>query len=142
VSDGAPSEKPDRPPLPRDAFRAQRVGATPPQKPLLQPVVVTPSYDDPGTPAPPAQRRSSSETTEPAPPKRAARPQRDRSRSPFEAYGERASSRPYALRLPEAVDLALRQIAAEERTQPLRIVDRAIHDLLKRLGRLPPADER
>jgi hypothetical protein len=25
--------------------------------------------------------------------------------------------------------------------QPLRIVDRAIHDLLKRLGRLPPVDE-
>ncbi len=142
MSDGAQSEKPDRPPLPRDAFRAQRVGAAPAQKPLLlQPVVVTPSYDDPVTPAPPAQRRSSSETAEPAQPKKAARTQRDRNRNPFEVYGERASSRPYALRLPEAVDLVLRQLAAEERTQPLRIVDRAIHDLLKRLGRLPPLDE-
>lgn len=140
MSEGAPSEKPDRPPLPRDAFRAQRVAA-PAQKPVLQPVVVTPAYDDPVTPAPPAQRRSSSETAESSQPKKAARPQRDRSRNPFVAYGERASSRPYALRLPEAVDLALRQLAAEERTQPLRIVDRAIHDLLKRLGRLPPVDE-
>ncbi len=43
MSDGAPSEKPDRPPLPRDAFRAQRVGPAPAQKPVLQPVVVTPS---------------------------------------------------------------------------------------------------
>jgi hypothetical protein len=141
MSDGAPSEKPDRPPLPRDALRAQRVSAVPAQKPLLQPVVVTPSYDDPVTSAPPAQRRSSSETAERVPSKKAARPQRDRNRNPFEAYGERASSRPYALRLPEAVDLVLRQIAAEERTQPLRVVDRAIYDFLKRLGRLPPLDE-
>jgi hypothetical protein len=141
VSDGAPSEKPDRPPLPRDAFRAQRVGAAPGQKPLLQPVVVTPSYDDPVTPAALAQGRSSSEPAKPIPSKKAARPQRDRNRNPFEAYGERATSRPYALRLPEAIDVVLRQIAAEERTQPLRIVDRAIHDLLKRLGRLPPLDE-
>lgn len=141
MSDRAPSEEPDRPPLPRDAFRAQRVGAAPAHKTVLQPVVVTPSYDDPVTPAPPAQRRSSSETAEASEPKRPSRPQRDRSRNPFETYGERASSRPYALRLPEAVDVALRQLAAEERTQPLRIVDRAIHDLLKRLGRLPPVDE-
>lgn len=138
----APGEKPDRPPLPRDAFRGQRIGAVPAQKPVLQPVVVTPSYDDPVTPAQPAQsRRSSSETVAPSQPKTAARPQRDRTRNPFEAYGERASSRPYALRLPDAVDLVLRQLAAEERTQPLRIVDRAIHDLLKRLGRLPPVKE-
>ena len=108
---------------------------------VLQPVIVTPSYDDPVASAPPAQRRPSPETGEPGQPKKAARPPRDRNRNPFEAYGERASSRPYALRLPDAVDLALRQLAAEERTQPLRIVDRAIHDLLKRLGRLPPVDE-
>ncbi|CAH1696127.1 conserved hypothetical protein [Hyphomicrobiales bacterium] len=139
MSDGAPSEKPDRPPLPRDAFRAQRVGTPPGQRPALQPVVVTPAYDDPVTPAPPAQRRSSSEATEPVQPKKAPRSQRDR--NPLEPYGERASSRPYALRLPDAIDLALRQLAAEERTQPLRIVHRAIHDLLKRLGRLPPVDE-
>ncbi|CAH1662730.1 MULTISPECIES: hypothetical protein [Hyphomicrobiales] len=140
MSDGAPSEKPDRPPLPRDAFRAQRVGTPPGQRPPLQPVVVTPAYHDPVTPAPPAQRRLSSETGEPDQPKKAPRSPRDRNRNPFEAYGERASSRPYALRLPDAIDLALRQLAAEERTQPLRIVDRAIHDLLKRLGRLPPVD--
>ncbi|MFC3207593.1 hypothetical protein [Aquamicrobium soli] len=141
MNDSAPSEKPDRPPLPRDAFRAQRVGAAPAQKTVLQPVIVTPSYDDPVASAPPAQRRPSPETGEPGQPKKAARPPRDRNRNPFESYGERASSRPYALRLPDAVDLALRQLAAEERTQPLRIVDRAIHDLLKRLGRLPPVDE-
>jgi hypothetical protein len=141
VSDGAPSDKPDRPPLPRDAFRAQRVGAPSAERPVLQPVVVTPAYDDPVTPAPPTQRRSPPEPAEPVHSKKAARPQRDRNRNPFEAYGERASSRPYALRLPEAIDLVLRQVAAEERTQPLRIVDRAIHDLLKRLGRLPPVDE-
>lgn len=140
MSDGAPSEKPDRPPLPRDAFRAQRVAAAPAQRPALQPVVVTPAYDDPVTQAQPAQRRSPSETGEAEQPKKAPRSPRDHNRNPFEAYGERASSRPYALRLPEAIDLALRQLAAEERTQPLRIVDRAIHDLLKRLGRLPPID--
>ena len=141
MSDGAPNEKPDRPSLPRDAFRAQRAGAPTAQKPMLQPVVVTPSYDDPVAPAQTAQRRPSLETTGSVQPKKTARPPRDRDRNPFEAYGERASSRPYALRLPEAVDLVLRQLAAEERTQPLRIVDRANHDLLKRLGRLPPVDE-
>jgi hypothetical protein len=72
-------------------------------------------------------------------PKRAERLPRNGDRNPFEAYGERASSRPYALRLPDRIDLVLRQLAAEERTQPLRIVDRALYDLLKRLGRLPPA---
>jgi hypothetical protein len=141
MNDSAPSEKPDRPPLPRDAFRAQRVGAAPAQKTVLQPVVVTPSYNDPVASAPPAQRRPSPETGEPGQSQKTPRPPRARNRNPFEAYGERASSRPYALRLPDAIDLALRQLAAEERTQPLRIVDRAIHDLLKRLGRLPPVDE-
>ncbi|BAV52664.1 Uncharacterized protein MLTONO_p0194 (plasmid) [Mesorhizobium loti] len=58
---------------------------------------------------------------------------------PFDAYGERSSSRPYALRLPDAIDLALRQIAAEERTHPLRIIDRVLYDYLKRIGRLPPS---
>ena len=142
MSEGAPSEKPDRPPLPRDAFRTQRVGAPSAERPVLQPVVVTPAYDDPVALGPPAQRKSpSTETTHVVHSKKAARPQRDRNRNPFEAYGERASSRPYALRLPEAIDVVLRQVAAEERTQPLRIVDRAIHDLLRRLGRLPPLDE-
>jgi len=138
MSNGSPSEKSDRPPLPRDAFRAQRAVAPASQKPVLQPVVVTPAYDDPVTPAP-AQNRSPLETTNPVSSKRAERPLRNRERNPFEAYGERASSRPYALRLPDPIDLVLRQLAAEERTQPLRIVDRALYDLFKRLGRLPPA---
>jgi hypothetical protein len=59
-------------------------------------------------------------------------------RNPFEAYGERSSSRPYALRLPDAVDLVLRQMAAEERTQPLRVIDRILYEHLRRIGRLPP----
>jgi hypothetical protein len=29
-------------------------------------------------------------------------------------------------------------MAAEERTQPLRIIDRIVYDHLKRIGRLPP----
>jgi hypothetical protein len=136
MSEGAPSEKPERPALPRDAFRDQRAGAP---KPLLQPVVVTPAYDDPVAPAPPVQRAASSESVNAVAPKRAERRPRNGDRNPFEAYGERASSRPYALRLPDRIDLVLRQLAAEERTQPLRIVDRALYDLLKRLGRLPPA---
>ena len=61
-------------------------------------------------------------------------------RNPFEAYGERSSSRPYALRLPDAIDLVLRQLAAEERTHPLRVVDRILYEHLKRSGRLPPPD--
>lgn len=61
-------------------------------------------------------------------------------RNPFEAYGERSTSRPYAMRLPDAIDLVLRQIAAEERTHPLRIIDRILHDHLQRIGRLPKQD--
>jgi hypothetical protein len=140
MSDGAQSEKQDRPPLPRDAFRAQRVSAPLAQKPVLQPVVVTPVYDDAVVPAAPTgQNRSALKPADTIEPKRAERSSRSRDRNPFEVYGERSSSRPYALRLPDPIDLALRQLAAEERTQPLRIVDRAIYDLLKRLGRLPPA---
>jgi len=59
---------------------------------------------------------------------------------PFEAYGERSSSRPYALRLPDAIDLALRKIAAEERTHPLRIIDRILYEHLETIGRLPPIE--
>jgi hypothetical protein len=138
MSDGAQSEKPGRPPLPRDAFRAHRVGAPLAQKPTLQPVVVTPAYDDPITPA---QANSPSETIGTVQRKKTERAPRNSQRNPFAPYGERASSRPYALRLPEAIDLVLRQLAAKERIQPLRIVDRAIYDHLKRLGRLPPVDE-
>lgn len=138
MSDSAPSEKADRPPLPRDAFRAQRVVAPGGQKPVLQPVVITPTYDDPVAP-PTSMRRTEPESINKVATKRVERPPRNPERNPFEAYGERASSRPYALRLPDPIDLALRQLAAEEHTQPLRIVDRALYDLLKRLGRLPPA---
>jgi hypothetical protein len=138
MRDSAPSEKADRPPLPRDAFRAQRVVAPDGQRPILQPVVVTPTYDDPVAPRIPV-RTSEPETINKVASKRAERPRRNPERNPFEAYGERASSRPYALRLPDPIDLAVRQLAAEEHTQPLRIVDRALYDLLKRLGRLPPA---
>ena len=135
MSDGEPREKSARPPLPRDAFRAQRSGAP---KPLLQPVVVTPTYDDPVSSTAPVQRGFSSESVDTGQRQKAERPRRNSDRNPFEAYGERASSRPYALRLPDRIDLVLRQLAAEERMQPLRIVDRALYDLLKRLGRLPP----
>jgi hypothetical protein len=138
MNDSAPSEKADRPPLPRDAFRAQRVVAPAGQKPVLQPVVITPAYDDSVAPRT-SVSRSEPDTIIKTPTKRAERPSRNRERNPFEAYGERASSRPYALRLPDPIDLALRQLAAEEHTQPLRIVDRALYDLLKRLGRLPSA---
>ena len=44
-------------------------------------------------------------------------------------------------RFPDAIDLVVRQLAAEERTQPLRIIDRIVYDHLKRIGRLPPPRE-
>ena len=126
-----------RPALPRDAFRSQRAlggGSAP-----VEPVVVTPTYDDPVEPVPTALPAPA-----PLPPPEgvpARRPKRQGSsapRNPFEVYGERSSSRPYALRLPDAVDFVIRQMAAEERTQPLRIVDRILHDHLQRIGRHPP----
>jgi hypothetical protein len=42
------------------------------------------------------------------------------------------------MRFPDAIDLVLRQLAAEGRTHPLRIIDRIVYDHLKRIGRLPP----
>jgi len=131
------SSKPERPALPRDAFRSQRVVASGVEAPGPSPVVVTPSYDDvaadgPRAPSALPQRGSGAA----APPKQPARPRPGR--NPFEAYGERSSSRPYALRLPDAIDLVLRQIAAEERTYPLRVIDRILYDHLQRIGRLPP----
>jgi len=97
------------------------------------PTVITPDYGEnlmapaapaPGTPA----RRVASPPSSPA----------DRCpRDPFDLYGNRTASRPFALRLPLPIDLVLRQIAAEHHTQPLRIVDRAIRDYLLKLGRLP-----
>ena len=131
------SSKPERLALPRDAFRSQRVVASGVDAPGPGPVVVTPSYDDAGADgslphsAAPHRRRDAA-----APAKQSARPRPER--NPFEAYGERSSSRPYALRLPDAIDLVLRQIAAEERTYPLRVIDRILYDHLLRIGRLPP----
>jgi len=31
-------------------------------------------------------------------------------------------------------------MAAEERTHPLRVIDRILHEYLKKTGRLPPLD--
>lgn len=141
MSEDATNPKPDRPALPRDAFRTQR--AAPPASgiPAIQPVVVTPHYEDPVAP------RSRPDMTGAPKPATAIRkearnpPREGWRRNPFEGYGERTSQRPYALRLPDPIDLLLRQHAAEERTQPLRIVDRALYDYFKRLGRLPPTTE-
>ncbi len=127
--------RPGRPLLPRDAFRAQRTGSSPEQA-AIKPVVVTPAYGDsansgveaPAAPPPPRQVATGAKASAGA--KSDARP--------FEAYGERSSSRPYALRLPDAIDLALRTIAAEEHTHPLRVIDRILYEHLKAIGRLPP----
>jgi hypothetical protein len=104
----------------------------------LQPVVVTPAYDDQISPpaASAVERLALTAPTVRSPPR--AKPSARRERNPFDGYGERSSSRPYALRFPDAIDLVLRQMAAEERTHPLRIIDRIVHDHLKRVGRLPP----
>ena len=98
--------------------------------------VITPDYDDRGLGAEPSPGRMppsarSADST------RAGR----RSLDPFDAYGDRTASRPFALRLPEPIDLALRQIAAERHTQPLRVVDQALYDYLVKLGRLPAAPD-
>ena len=136
MTDPTSAQKPDRPPLPRDAFRAHRVSAAAPDALAAKPVVVTPAYEDHVTApaAHSAQTDSSSVRKQP-------RPQKTRDRNPFDGYGERSSSRPYALRFPDAIDLVVRQMAAEERTQPLRIIDRIVYDHLKRIGRLPPQRE-
>ncbi len=131
------NSKPERPALPRDMFRSQRVAASSVEAPGSRPVIVTPSYDDAGAdgtrPHSALPRRHSDVA---APARRPVRPKPER--NPFEAYGERSSSRPYALRLPDVIDLVLRQIAAEERTHPLRVIDRILYDHLQRIGRLPP----
>ncbi|ABE64878.1 hypothetical protein Nham_4272 (plasmid) [Nitrobacter hamburgensis X14] len=136
MTDPASAQKPGRPPLPRDAFRAHRVNTSAPDTLAAKPVVVTPTYEDQViTPA------AHSTSTDGASPRKQPRPQKARDRNPFDAYGERSSSRPYALRLPDAIDLVVRQMAAEERTHPLRIIDRILYDHLKRIGRLPPSRE-
>jgi len=142
MNDSAAAPKPDRPALPRDAFRSQRAGIGRGEGVApVQPVVVTPTYDDPIAPAVPrpseaASAKAESPRTSPRP---KATPRRDR--NPFDAYGERSSSRPYALRFPDPIDLVLRQLAAEDRTHPLRIIDRIVYDHLKRIGRLPPPSD-
>lgn len=139
MTDPAHAAKPERPPLPRDAFRAQRVNPTGSEAATSKPVIVTPRYDDPVmTPVATAERGPPVDVPVVAGPRKPSRVVKATERNPFEGYGERSSSRPYALRLPDPIDLVVRQIAAEERTQPLRIIDRAVHDYLKRIGRLPP----
>lgn len=136
MTDPASAQKPDRPPLPRDAFRAHRVNTAAPDPLAAKPVVVTPAYEDqviaPAAHSAPPDNVSA---------RKQPRLQKSRDRNPFDAYGERSSSRPYALRFPDAIDLVIRQMAAEERTQPLRIIDRIVYDHLKRIGRLPPTHE-
>jgi hypothetical protein len=136
MTDPASAQKPNRPPLPRDAFRAHRVNAAAPDALAAKPVVVTPAYEDqviaPAARSAPMDSASASKQP---------RPQKLSDRNPFDAYGARSSSRPYALRFPDAIDLVVRQMAAEERTQPLRIIDRIVYDHLKRIGRLPPPRE-
>ena len=127
----------DRPALPRDAFRARRM-ASAPEPAVMRPVVVTPTYDDGVTPG---AAKSASPKTRPEPRRTKAPARAPAEGNPFAVYGERSSSRPYALRLPDAIDLALRKIAAEERTHPLRIVDRILYAHLKAIGRLPTNEE-
>ncbi len=134
-------DKPGRPALPRDAFRSQRGPAPSPQ--AVIPVVVTPDYGDASSLADTGQLTDASEPprakVEAAPLAERKRPASPR--DPFQAYGGRSSSRPYALRLPDAVDLVIRRMAAEEHIQPLRIIDRILHDHLERIGRLPPPEQ-
>jgi len=142
MSDIEKSPNPDRPALPRDACRAQRIAPANAVTPVPKPVIVTPDYEDRAHPpvsaddqtAGPQAMVSAASIT----PQRTNKATAGTSRNPFDAYGERSSSRPYALRLPDAIDLVVRQIAAEERTHPLRVIDRILHDHLKRTGRLPP----
>lgn len=140
MSDQGSAPKQDRPALPRDSFRSQRIGGAGSPTPTVKPVVVTPDYGDPVKASVPVEPAAVAH-----PPKAAAgtRPSKRRrpDNNPFEPYGERSSSRPYALRLPDPIDLVLRQMAAEERTHPLRVIDRILYEHLKRIGRLPATSE-
>ncbi len=136
MTDPVSAQKPNRPPLPHDAFRAHRVSAAAPDALAAKPVVVTPAYEDQVT-----TPMAHSVHTDSGSARKQPRVQKVRDRNRFDAYGERSSSRPYALRFPDAIDLVIRQMAAEERTQPLRIIDRIVYDHLKRIGRLPPPRE-
>ena len=137
MTDASGDQKVERPALPRDSFRGQRVSGAGASAPI--PLVVTPDYHDASPPPSPAgqEPRPSTQVGKTGQPG-ATRGKTASRRNPFDAYGERSSSRPYALRLPDAIDLVLRQMAAEERTQPLRVIDRILHEYLKKAGRLPP----
>ncbi len=136
MSDAVEVPKAERPALPRDTFRHQRAVSTP-----AMPVVVTPDYGElKGSTAVAEPDRRGSEREQAVVPRLRPKAKSVSPRNPFEGYGERSSSRPYALRLPDAIDLVLRQMAAEERTQPLRVIDRILYEHLKRSGRLPPPD--
>lgn len=137
MSDHGTSSKQDRPALPRDSFRSQRIGGASSEPSAPKPVVVTPDYGDPVKPPGPIEPATSVPQAARAVAKASPSKRRRLDHNPFEAYGERSSSRPYALRLPDPIDLVLRQMAAEERTHPLRVIDRILHDHLKRIGRLP-----
>ncbi|MGX7744001.1 hypothetical protein [Rhodopseudomonas parapalustris] len=139
MTDSEPPQKAGLPPLLHDVFRVRRTLLANADKSSPRPVVVTPAYDD----SVGASRRSTGQVTTAMPRARSAdQGQAGSGRNAFSAYGERTSSRPYALRLPDSIDLVIRQIAAEQRTHPLRIVDRALYEHLVRLGRLPqPEDE-
>jgi hypothetical protein len=132
MNDRTPSRDNDRPVLPHDAFRNRRSGAVQSGNSLARPVVVTPDYEDKVQGVLPP----SGTTAIPDPQTEIGAS----SRNPFAAYGARAATRPYALRLPDRIDFVVRQLAAEERTHPLRVIDRALHDYLARIGRLPPAN--
>ena len=123
------SDDPTRLPLPRGAFRladaSDKAAGAPP-------TVVTPDYGDRGMDGAQGSKRAARRS----PPSNSTGAGR-RPRDPFDAYGDRTASRPFALRLPDPIDLALRQIAAERHTQPLRIVDQALHEFLVKLGKLP-----
>jgi len=141
MNDQGTAPKHDRPALPRDAFRSQRVGAGGSETPVAKPVVVTPDYGDPVKPLAPAGRAIDPPLKSAAAPKPVSSKRRRTDHNPFEAYGERTSSRPYALRLPDPIDLVVRQMAAEERTHPLRVIDRILYEHLRRVGRLPTINE-
>ena len=139
MSDPAQDSKSNRPSLPRDAFRAQRAAVDSATIPAAKPVIITPDYDDRPVASAPTPPREDGRARNLEPSSRASRSKADGGRNPFDAYGERSSSRPYALRLPDPIDLVLRQMAAEERTHPLRVIDRMLYEHLKKAGRLPPA---
>lgn len=127
------NDRPRQLPLPRDLFRDQRLASGDKMAVPTPSILVTPDYADERPSHPQSVLRGDC----PAAPAPRRWPSSAADRDPFKAYGERSSSRPYALRLPDAIDLALRQIAAEERIHPLRVIDRVLHEHLKRIGRLP-----